>query len=59
MKYTNFLTFNSRATLIYITCLLGVPYVYFIIEVVVHNIIYVYMRHRHEALCERLASQII
>lgn len=58
MKYTNFLTFNSRAILIYITCLIDMPYVYFIIEVVVYNIIYIYMRHRHETLCERLTTSI-
>lgn len=59
MKYTNFLTFNSRAILIYITCLANVPYIYFIIEVVVYNIIYIYMRHRHEALCKRMTSKYL
>lgn len=54
MKYTNFLSFNSRALLIYITCLAGCPYVYFIIEATVHNVVYVRMRHRHEALCTGL-----
>ena len=56
MKYTNFLSFNSRALLIYITCLAGCPYVYFIIEVTVYNAVYILMRHRHEALCARIRT---
>ena len=54
MKYTNFLTFNSRAILIYITCLLDCPWVWPLMEITVYQAIYLYMHHTHENLCERL-----
>ena len=39
MWMTNFLTFNSRAILIYATCLLDCPWVYLFMEIVVYNLI--------------------
>lgn len=54
MKYTNLLTFNSRAILIYVTCLLGVPYVYPLAEIVVFTPMYRYMHKTHENLCRGL-----
>lgn len=54
MKYTNLLTFNSRALLIYATCLLDVPYIYPIVEITLFKIIYMNMKHRHEKLCAEM-----
>ena len=54
MKYTNLLTFNSRAIIIYITCLAGVPYLYPLMEITVFNVMYVYMHKKHEKLCGEL-----
>lgn len=54
MPMTNFLTFNSRAIFIYITCLLNIPWVYFLLEITLYNIIYIYMHKRHEELCEKI-----
>ena len=54
MKYTNLLTFNTRAITLYLSCLLNVPYVYPLVEIFVFFIIYTYMHKSHEALCERL-----
>lgn len=51
LKYTNILTFNIRAISLYVTCLLGCPWVHFIIEITVMNFIYVYMQKRHEKIC--------
>lgn len=51
MKYTNILTFNTRAIALYISLLIGEPWLYFIFEIVVMTSLFVYMRHRHEALC--------
>lgn len=50
MKYTNIMTFNCRAILIYITALLDKPWIYFILEITFFNIMYFYMRSRHEGL---------
>lgn len=54
MPMTNFLTFNSRAIFIYITCLLNIPWAYFLLEITLYNIIYIYMHKRHEELCEKI-----
>ncbi len=54
MKYTNLLTFNARALLVYSTCLLDVPYVYPMVEIVVFTALYRRMKNRHEALCRRM-----
>ncbi len=51
IKYTNILTFNSRAICIYVTCLLDCPWVYILIEFTIMNIIYVYMHIKHERIC--------
>ncbi len=58
MAYANILTFNTRAICLYATCLLGCPWVYLLFEIVVLNIIYVYMHHKHEALCKGLTEQL-
>ena len=57
MKYTNWLTFNVRAIVIYATCLLNCPWVYLLFEIIVLNILYVYMHKRHEHLCAHLMNQ--
>lgn len=58
MKYTNILTFNTRAICIYVTCLLDCPWVYLLIEVTVLNIMYIYMHKKHESLCARITNKI-
>ena len=58
MKYTNLLTFNSRAIIIYITCLSGVPYIYPILEMTVYWAMYAYMHKTHERTCECLWDAI-
>ena len=54
MKYTNILTFNTRAIALYISLLIGEPWLYFVFEVVVMTSLFVYMRHCHEAICALL-----
>ena len=53
MKYTNILTFNTRAIVLYISMLVGQPWLYFVFESTVLMILYAYMRHRHESMCAR------
>lgn len=50
MKYTNILTFNTRAIALYVSLLIGEPWLYFVFEVVVMTSLFVYMRHKHEAI---------
>lgn len=54
MKWTNILTFNTRAIVLYITCLADLPWLYFFFEIVVMTAIYRYMRSRHENFCRKL-----
>jgi len=65
MKYTNLLTFNSRAFCIYATCFLGCftgdvlgPWIYLLFEFVVLNLFYVYMMRSHERLCARMTARL-
>lgn len=51
MKYANILTFNTRAISLYISLLIGEPWLYFVFEIVVMTALFLYMRHRHEAIC--------
>lgn len=57
MKYTNILTFNVRAICIYVTCLANIPWVYFLIEIVLMSLLYIIMHNRHEALCKVLTEK--
>lgn len=54
MKYTNLLTFNTRAITIYVTCLLNCPWVYPLVEITVFQAMYMYMHRTHEKLCAAL-----
>ena len=58
MKYTNILTFNTRAICLYITCLLNAPWLYLLFEIVVLQGLYIYMHKRHETLCSALIKEI-
>lgn len=58
MKYANILTFNTRAIFLYAVLLLGVPWVYFVFELTVMNVLLLYLRARHESLCRRIHSQL-
>lgn len=58
MKYTNILTFNTRAICLYITCLLNCPWVYLLFEITVMNLIYIYMHKKHETLCKKITSKV-
>lgn len=57
MKYANILTFNTRAIVLYLSLLVGEPWLYLVFEVTVMNILFLYMRHRHEQLCRRLTGK--
>ncbi len=58
IKYANILTFNTRAIFLYAVLLLGEPWLYFVFEVVVMNILFFYMRAKHEALCADVNNEL-
>ncbi len=58
MKYTNILTFNWRTIGLFVTLFAGLPWLYFVYELTILNIIALYMIVRHERICRRLADQL-
>ena len=59
MKYTNILSFNTRAICLYIACLINKPWIFPLFEIVVLTGLYVYMHKSHEALSESIYSKYI
>lgn len=58
LKWTNVLSFNIRAIVLFISLLCGEPWLYFVFELTVLNAIYFYMRSSHERICRELADSI-
>lgn len=58
MKYTNILSFNTRAICLYITCLAGCPWVYFLFEMTVLMCLYIHMHSTHERLCRSMREEM-
>ena len=59
MKYTNILSFNTRCFVIFASILIfRMPWLYFAFELVVLNILLVYMMWRHERICRTFTSEL-
>ena len=58
MKYTNIITFNSRALFLWFSLLVGQLWLYIFFEIFVLGAIFLYMQHRHEKLCKKLTAKI-
>lgn len=56
MKWTNILTFNTRAIVLYVCCLTDIPWLYWTFEIIVMSALYFYMRSQHESMCRRISS---
>jgi HAD superfamily hydrolase (TIGR01509 family) len=56
LKYTNMLSFNLRAIVLFICILAGFPWIYFIFEITVLNIMLIYMVLRHEKICREFTT---
>ena len=55
-KWENFMTFNWRAIFLFVTLLAGYPWLYFVAELTVFNIVLVYTIVRHESICRRMET---
>ncbi|MDO4319426.1 MAG: CDP-alcohol phosphatidyltransferase family protein [Bacteroidales bacterium] len=53
MKYTNILSFNWRTIILFTSLFVRMPWIYFAFELIVLNVLLVYMMHRHESICRR------
>jgi len=58
MKYTNILTFNTRIIACFIAVIIDMPWLYFAFEVVVLNILLIYMVTRHEGICKKALKEL-
>lgn len=58
MKYTNILSFNTRSIALFTSILLGWPWLYFVFELTVLNILLVYMVTRHEKISKGFVLDI-
>ena len=58
MKYTNILTFNTRIIACFIAVLINMPWLYFAFEVVVLNLLLIYMVLRHEGICKKAIKRV-
>ena len=58
LKWTNISTFNTRAITLYITMLVGEPWIYFVFELTVMNIIFYGMKAYHEKACRDMMERI-
>lgn len=58
MKWTNILSFNTRAIVLFISMLINLPWIYFVFELTVLTILLVYMIMKHESICENFSESI-
>ena len=58
MKYTNILSFNCRSIDLFVAIFAQMPWLYFAFELVVLNILLIYMVCRHEAICRKLLKEV-
>ena len=56
MKFTNMLSFNTRIIAMFISVIIDMPWLYFAFELVVLNLMMVYMIVSHEHRCRTLQS---
>lgn len=58
MKWNGLLTFNFRSAWFFLFCLLDVPTMNFLFEIICMGLLTYYINHRHEAFCKRIADKL-
>ena len=58
MKWNGLLTFNFRSFWLFLFCLLDVPVMNFLFEIIAMGLLTAYVRHRHEAFSKRIADTL-
>ena len=58
MPWNGLLTFNFRSTFFFIFCLLDVPVLNFVWEIIAMSLLTEYIRRRHERFSRRIADAI-
>ncbi len=58
IKWNGLLTFNFRSAWLFLFCLIDLPVMYFVWEIVGMGILYLYVNHRHESFCRQMADNL-
>lgn len=58
MKYTNILSFNWRTIALFTSLFLMMPWLYFAFELIILNILLIYMICRHENICRYFTKEL-
>lgn len=58
MKYTNMLTFNTRAYIICLSIAIGMPWIFFACELTIFNLMLWYMVSTHGRICREFTKRI-
>ena len=58
MKYTNIISYNWRAIVLYTGCLTSQPWISPVFELTILMAIALYLKHRHENICRDMANNL-
>ena len=58
MPWNGLLTFNFRSAFLFLFCLLDIPSMYFVWEILGMGMLTWYVNYRHEGFCKRIADEI-
>lgn len=58
MKWNGLLTFNFRSAWLFLFCLLDIPAMNFVFEIVAMGLLYKYVNHRHESFCKKISDKL-
>lgn len=58
MKYTNMLSFNTRVIALFASLFIGMPWLYFVFELIVLNGMLFYMVLTHERICRNFTNRL-
>ena len=58
MPITNILTFDTRAGVLFLSVLIGMPWIYFVFESTVLEVLRYWMIHRHETFSKKYLNEI-
>lgn len=58
MKYTNMLSFNTRVIALFVSLFIDKPWLYFVFELTVLNLMLWYMVHTHEHICAEFTKKL-
>ena len=58
IKWNGLLTFNFRSAWLFLFCLIDMPVLYFVWEIVGMGLLYLYVNRRHENFCRKMADKL-